>query len=66
MSAFNVMFSTDNAAFSDGNMCQEIARILKDLADKIEENGLIEDVVQRIRDINGARVGFAVLQDAAP
>ena len=69
MSAFSVMFSTDNAAFSEdcgGNMCQEIARILKDLADKIEENGLVEDVVQRIRDINGNRVGFAVLQDEAP
>lgn len=62
MSAFNVVFSTTNDAFAD-EPGQEIARILRDLADKIEENGLVEDVVQRIRDINGARVGFAVLQD---
>ena len=69
MFAFNVYICTDNDAFSEdsgGNMCQEIARILKDLAEKIEENGLVEDVVQRIRDINGNRVGFAVLQDEAP
>ena len=65
MSAFNVYICTTNDAFAD-EPGQEIARILRDLADKVEENGLVEDVVQRIRDINGARVGFAVLQDEAP
>ena len=68
MSAFNVYIDTDNAAFSEdsgGDMSQEIARILRELADKVEENSLVEDAVQRIRDINGNRVGFAVLQDEA-
>lgn len=60
---FSVQFCTDNAAFADGDAGYEIARILRDLADKIEENGLVEGVVQRIRDINGNRVGYAVLQE---
>jgi hypothetical protein len=68
MPTFTVTFDTDNAAFSEdsgGDMSQEIARILRNLAGKVEENSLVEGVEQRIRDINGNRVGFAVLQGEA-
>lgn len=67
MSAFTVTFCTDNAAFGgddggdDGSL--EVSRILRELAEKIEDYGLIEGEVLRIKDINGNRVGFAVLQE---
>jgi hypothetical protein len=58
---FTVLFNTDNAAFADGKTA-EIARILREIADKVEENGLIEDMPGRIKDVNGARVGFYALE----
>jgi hypothetical protein len=63
MSTFTVMFKTDNAAFDGDAGGPEVARILRDLAGLIEECGLVEGAVQRVKDINGHRVGFAVLQE---
>ena len=56
MSQFNVHIATDNDAFHD-DKGREIARILRILADQVERAGT--DRVIRLRDINGARVGFA-------
>ncbi len=44
-----------NAAFEDGPVEFEVARILRDLADKLESNGL--DGEFSVRDINGNTVG---------
>ena len=52
---FTLSFDTNNAAF-DIDMNSEIARILRDLAERIE----YDDVVQQnkhVRDINGNIVG---------
>ena len=45
--------SEDNAAFCDGNREWEIARILRKIADQVE-NGKTDGV---IHDLNGNRVG---------
>ena len=50
---FSLKFKTDNAAFQDGNKPYEIAKILRELADKIED-GQTEG---NIRDINGNSIG---------
>ena len=50
---FSLKLKTDNAAFSDGNKSFEIARILRELADKIED-GQTEG---NTRDINGNTTG---------
>ena len=50
---FSLKLKTDNAANSDGNKSYEIARILRELADKIED-GQTEG---NIRDINGNTTG---------
>lgn len=75
MSQFTVLINTDNAAFkaaydaeddvyADGVAERdEIVRILRDLADKVEING--HKRVHRIRDVNGSRVGFATGLDVA-
>jgi hypothetical protein len=62
MSKFTVAFCTDNAAFEGDSAGYEIARILRELADRVEDSGLVDGVVQRIRDINGARVGYAAYE----
>lgn len=48
-----IKINTDNVAFSGGDF--ETVRILRELADKIESNG-VEFV--NLRDINGNKVGF--------
>lgn len=51
-----ITFETDNAAFED-NCPQETARILRDLADRIE-NGLGSGLERgAVMDINGNRIG---------
>ena len=48
-----IQFSTDNAAFDDDNMRDAIARILRDIARKVEHgtsNGTV-------RDVNGNSIG---------
>ncbi len=55
MNAFHLSFKTDNAAF-DGKHRFEIARILRETANRIEE---ADPVGQRrlIRDYNGNHIG---------
>lgn len=52
---FKIEFSTDNAAFAD-DAGREVARILRDWADKMEDRG---DAFYSgpVRDLNGNRVG---------
>jgi hypothetical protein len=57
MSKLEVSLQSDNDAFSRFPE-QEIARILRELADAIELEGL-EGRVFRLRDINGNTVGTA-------
>ena len=53
-----VKIKTGNAAFEDGNLETELARILRQLADKIE-NGYTEG---KLMDINGNSVGTYELE----
>lgn len=53
---FRVYFDTNNAAFEPSNGA-EIARILRDIADKIETHDVRPDDCGPIRDANGNRVG---------
>lgn len=50
---FKLEIETGNAAFDDEGKAYEIARILRDLADKIENGAEAGSV----RDINGNKVG---------
>jgi hypothetical protein len=51
----NITFRTNNAAFQEGNGTAEVARILRQLAQEVEDSaGSIDG---RIRDINGNRIG---------
>ena len=59
-STFEVVFNTDNAAFTD-DPGAEIARILREVADHYEDH--VSGDVFRIWDINGNRVGFAHYAD---
>jgi len=56
MSRCEIQFKTDNAAFCDGAGESEIARILRQLADKIEEGGR-DDMQIYLADLNGNTVG---------
>ena len=61
---FHLNLACDNAAFDDGNCSAEIARILRDVADQIEEG--ILGKARDIRDINGNTVGqFELKQERA-
>lgn len=51
---FNLDFDMDNAAFEGDAAEGEVARILRNIAEKIEIAGLTEGAVY---DINGNRVG---------
>lgn len=53
---FKLHINTDNAAFDDGNKGHEVARILRELADKLESDGL-QWCYQNLKDINGNIVG---------
>ena len=57
---FKVTIDTGNDAFMDGNREAEIARILRKLADVIEEFGTSTG---RVYDINGNTVGTFKNQD---
>ena len=56
MASFELKFKTDNAAFDDGNGHIEIARILHQLANRIED-GDRDDMQISIFDSNGNSVG---------
>ena len=53
---FKIEFTTDNAAFSDGMAPDEIARILRQHADRIEQAGC-NFCDWPVRDVNGNRIG---------
>lgn len=55
MARMQIHFDLDNAAF-DESPCGEVARILRDLADRMELG--ISDVT-KISDTNGNRIGQA-------
>ena len=56
MAQFKLTVDMDNAAFSDQYDGQELSRILRMVADKIDDNG-IPWQYQNIKDINGNIVG---------
>lgn len=56
MKQFRLNIDTDNAAFEDGNREAEIARILTDLAEKLE---IGHHMPRYLRDGNGNAVGLA-------
>ena len=58
---FTVNIRCDNAAFDDAPE-SEIARILRDIADKLESDGA-SGFFETIRDINGNDVGRHALKD---
>jgi hypothetical protein len=60
MSSFTLTFSTDGAAFADDHAVDEIARLLRDAADTIDYNITCADMVYRLSDVNGNRVGFFI------
>jgi hypothetical protein len=52
---FKLEFATDNAAFQDGARIDEAARILREIADKMESKAQLGG--GRVRDVNGNTVG---------
>jgi hypothetical protein len=55
-----VEFDTDNAAFGNGDLATEAARLLRDAAERIEQGA----TTGALRDLNGNKVGyFEVLPD---
>jgi hypothetical protein len=64
MSHFAVHIGTSNDAFSlEDNGSAEVARILRELADVIEEEQGSRGIY-RLRDVNGNRVGYATFHEA--
>jgi hypothetical protein len=60
MNSIRIEFNTENAAFNefDGAYYYEVARILRELADKFE-NG---QEPQNINDINGNSIGECIVE----
>lgn len=54
----NISITMDNAAFSESPEL-EVARILADLAVKVERQGISPGAEYSVRDINGNKVGTA-------
>ena len=63
---FALYVSVENAAFEDEAREDELARILSDLAGRLgSDTRLVPNEPIRLSDINGNRVGFAVLEKEA-
>lgn len=60
---FTLNIDTDNAAFQDGDGNAEIARILRDLAERFDISGRTTDN-GTVRDTNGNTVGAYVVDMA--
>lgn len=58
---FRIHIETDNAAF-DPDAAPEVARILRELADRLTDHADMNDHVVRLplRDVNGNGIGFAI------
>ena len=52
---FNLKIKLGNAAFSDGNLCGEVSRIIREAAARIRAH---EETDFTLRDVNGNTVGF--------
>ena len=61
MAKFTLTIDTDNAAFADGALGYEVARILDTLAQQIESETAGRSTVITLRDSNGNTVGKAEL-----
>lgn len=59
MKKFELSIVTTNSAFEDAGPNYEVARILRELADKVEEGG---QNVFLIRDHNGNSIGMAEIK----
>jgi hypothetical protein len=59
---FKLEFTCDNAAFDGDDRAHEIARILLALARRIEGEGINTNADIPVRDINGNRIGRAILK----
>jgi len=53
---FKIRIKTDNQAFDQEG--QEVARILRDLADKLEHLDKLQESQLPLRDLNGNTVGY--------
>ena len=63
---FELHISVDNAAFEGEEREDELGRILTELGTRLrEDTRLVPNQPIRLMDINGNRVGYAVLQGAA-
>lgn len=59
MSEFRLVICTDNAAFSGDDHGPELARILRAVAQRLEDAGSIPDGIDgTVSDINGNRCGY--------
>ncbi len=55
---FTLSLSLNNSAFSDQNNGAEVARILRKIANNIEESNLQDGDKDNLRDVNGNLVGY--------
>jgi hypothetical protein len=61
---FALSINMDNAAFADPYNGSEVARILRELADRIDGKELTMGEWRPLQDINGNRVGAALVEAA--
>jgi hypothetical protein len=59
---FTLTIDCDGAAF-DGQVDDEVARILIDVADTLQYNGIRDGESYSLRDLNGNRVGTAAFSE---
>lgn len=57
-----IEINMDNAAFEEVPGV-ELARILRELAGRLDESGEVEPGYRNLRDINGNGVGFCQIQE---
>jgi hypothetical protein len=60
---FVINVRVDNAAFEGDEREHELARILSELAERLSKMPLTVDMPIRLSDINGNRVGYAILEE---
>ena len=53
-----VKMETGNAAFADGNEGAEAARILRKVADQIEQESKLSESCRPVRELNGNTIGY--------
>ena len=63
MAKFKMEFSTDNAAFDDGNTFNEIAAVLLRVSDFTSTYGIVYNIPHIVRDSNGNQIGTFGLQN---